>query len=263
MRSLEIRFQSRQAVYLRDLLRELVSREMKLRYKRSVLGIAWSLLNPLAQLLVFRFLFRMVLPLNIPNYSLFLFTGVLAWSWFQSSLHVATGAITNNRELIRRPGFPVGILPAVTVTTHLVHFLLALPILLLFVAISGRLDPTLLPALPVLIALQFALTLGLAYLVATFHVTFHDTQYLLGVLLMLLFYLTPVFYDGSSIPARYQPLYRLNPMLHLIDGYRAILLRGELPDAFSILALAVLAVGLLLLGRRVFTQASYRFAEEL
>ncbi|HBY94678.1 MAG: ABC transporter permease [Ardenticatenaceae bacterium] len=253
----------RRLIYLRDLLRELVTREMKLRYKRSVLGVAWSLLNPLAQLLVFSFLFRFVLPLNIPDYSLFLFTGVLAWSWFQSSLVVATGAITDNRELIRRPGFPVGILPVVTVTTHLVHFLLAMPILLLFLVLGGRLHLDVLLALPIVIGLQFVLTLGLAYLVATFHVTFRDTQYLLGVLLMLLFYLTPVFYDGSRIPARYQPLYRLNPMLHLIDAYRAILLRGELPDGPSILALIVVAAGLLWLGRRIFTQASYRFAEEL
>ena len=122
---------------MRDLLRELVARDMKLRYKRSVLGIAWSLLHPLAQLLVFYFIFDLVLPLNIPNYPMFLFTGLLAWSWSQSALLQATIAIVENGDLIKRPGFPAAILPAVTVTSHLVHFLLALPLLLLLVVIGG------------------------------------------------------------------------------------------------------------------------------
>ena len=105
----------RRLIYVRDLLRELVLRDLKLRYKRSALGIGWSLLNPLAQVLVFTFLFRVVVPLGIPDYHLFVFTGVLAWSWFQQSVVAATGAITDNRELIRQPGFPAAVLPAVTV----------------------------------------------------------------------------------------------------------------------------------------------------
>jgi len=106
----------RQPLYIYDLLRALVVRDMKLRYKRSILGVAWSLLNPLIQMLVFVLLFRRVLQLDIPNYPSFVFTGVLAWSWFQSALSLAAGAITGNRELIRRPGFPAAILPVVTMT---------------------------------------------------------------------------------------------------------------------------------------------------
>ena len=112
-------------VYVRDLLHVLVARDMKLRYKRSILGVAWSLLNPLAQALVFSFVFVSVLPLNIPDYPLFLLAGLLAWNWFNSSLMLATGAIVDNRELIRRPGFPAAILPVVTVASDLIHFLIA------------------------------------------------------------------------------------------------------------------------------------------
>ncbi len=254
---------ARRLVYLRDLLRELVARDMKLHYKRSILGVAWSLVNPLAQLLVFVFLFRTVLPLNVPNYPSFVLSGLLAWSWFQSSLILATGAITDSRELIRRPGFPAAILPVVTVTTYLVHFLLALPVLLLFLVFSGgRLTEAVL-ALPLVIALQFLLTLSLGYLVAAFHVTFRDTQHLLGVLLLLLFYLTPIFYDASVVPTRYQPLYRLNPLVYLIDAYRAILIRGALPDGLSLLGLGALAGVLLWVGYTTFKWMSYRFVEEL
>lgn len=253
----------RRLIYIRDLLRELVARDMKLRYKRSTLGFAWSLLNPLAQLLVFYFIFGLVLSLDIPNYPSFLISGLLAWSWFQSSLMLATSAIVDNRELIKLPGFPAAILPVVAVTSHLVHFLLAIPILLLFLTFGGIQLTSAILALPLVIALQFILTLSLAYLVATFHVPFRDTQYLLGVLLQLLFFLTPIFYDASLISERYQTLYHINPMVHLIDAYRAILIRGDLPDLLSFLVLSMLSAGLLVLGFRVFMQASYRFVEEL
>lgn len=253
----------RRLIYIRDLLRELVARDMKLRYKRSTLGFAWSLLNPLAQLLVFYFIFGLVLSLDIPNYPSFLISGLLAWSWFQSSLMLATSSIVDNRELIKLPGFPAAILPVVAVTSHLVHFLLAIPILLLFLTFGGIQLTSAILALPLVIALQFILTLSLAYLVATFHVPFRDTQYLLGVLLQLLFFLTPIFYDASLISERYQTLYHINPMVHLIDAYRAILIRGDLPDLLSFLVLSMLSAGLLMLGFRVFMQASYRFVEEL
>jgi lipopolysaccharide transport system permease protein len=261
--TLESPFCGRRLTYLRDLLREMVARDMKLRYKRSILGIAWSLLNPLIQMLVFIFLFRRVMPLDIPNYPSFVFTGVLAWNWFQTALFLATGAITDSRELIRRPGFPTTILPVVTVTTHLIHFLLALPVLLLFLLLGGGRLTSAILMLPLVIVLQFLLILGLGYLVATVHVTFRDTQHLLGVFFMLLFYLTPVFYDASIIPARYQTFYRLNPMFHLITAYRVILIQGDLPDLRALLALGVLVGVLLWLGHTVFTRASYHFVEEL
>lgn len=255
-------FQTR-LLYLRDLLLVLVSRDIKLRYKRSVLGFAWSLLNPLAQLLVFYFIFGLVLPVNIPNYFPFLFSGLLAWNWFQLSLLVAAGAIVDNRELIKRPGFPAVMLPTVAVTSHLIHFLLALPILLLFLMLGGGRLTSVILVLPLVIAIQFILTLGLAYLIATFQVTFRDTQYLLGVLLQLFFFLTPIFYDASAIPARYQPLYRLNPMVHLLNAYRAILIQGELPDCLSLLVLSVFVAGFLFLSYMILKRASYHFVEEL
>ncbi len=250
-------------IYVRDLLRELVMRDMKLRYKRSVLGIGWSILNPLAQLLVFGFVFRFVLPINIPNYSSFVFCGVLAWNWFQSSLLLSTGAIVDNRDLIKRPGFPAAILPTVRVTSDLVHFLLALPVLLVFLVLDGVRLSTMTLALPIVVALQYVLILALAYFVSTIHVVFRDTQYLLGVLLQLLFFLTPVFYDVHSIPPRYQFIYLFNPMMHVIDGYRSILIRGEFPDRVWLLVLSAAAGVLLTLGYRTFRRASYHFVEEL
>jgi lipopolysaccharide transport system permease protein len=253
----------RRLVYVRDLLRELVVRDMKLRYKRSVLGIAWSLLNPLAQILVFLFIFGVVLKVNVPNYPSFLFIGVLAWNWFQSSLLLATEAVVDNRELIKRPGFPPAVLPVVRVTSDLIHFLLALPVLLVFLIFQGGGITSAMMALPLVIAFQFILALGLAYLASTFQVVFWDTKYLLGVALQLLFFLTPVFYDSSLIPERYRWVYRLNPMGQLIDSYRAILIRGELPNDPILLVAIVVAILLLLFGYLNFVRASVYFVEEL
>jgi len=253
----------RRVVYLRDVLFELVSRDMKLRYKRSVLGIVWSLINPLAQLLVFYFVFGLLLPLHISHYPSFLLTGVLVWNWFQSSLVFATGAIVDNRELVRRPGFPLAMLPIVTVTAQLVHFALALPILVLCVSLDvGSLSASA-SVLPLVMIAQFVLTLSLAYIVATFHVSFRDTQYLLGVVLQLLFFLTPVFYDTAALPERYRWLLHLNPMTYLVEAYRAILVAGQMPDWQSLFVLSAASAGLLFLGHAIFMRARYRFVEEV
>lgn len=251
------------AAYLRDLLRELVGRELKLRYKRSVLGIAWSLLVPLAQLLVFVFLSRAVLRLDIPHYPLFVFSGLLAWNWFQSSLLLATSSVTDNRTLIRRPGFPAAILPAVTVMTGLIHYLLALPVLLVFALITGVAFTPALLALPGLIALQFGLILALSYLLASLHVTFRDLQHLLGISLTLLFYLTPVFYSPDNIPAQYRAVLQANPLATLLGAQRRVLIDGAWPQWPPLLLLGAVTLGLLVLGHAVFTRASGRFVEDL
>ncbi len=237
--------------------------DMKLRYKRSVMGFAWSLLNPLAQLLVFGFVFTTVLPLNIPNYAVFLFSGLLPWSWFSAALYEATDAIVGNRELIRRPGFPSAVLPVVTVLSHLVHFVLALPVLLIFLLAAGIPLTSAILALPLVIILQFVFILSLAYLLATVHVTFRDTQYLLNIIILLGFYLTPVFYDSTAVPTQYQLIYRINPMYHFINAYRAILLQGVWPDFVSLGLVGAAAAALLLIGYRYFIHTSYLFAEEL
>jgi lipopolysaccharide transport system permease protein len=249
--------------YVRDLFVTLVGRDLKLRYKRSILGIAWSLLTPLTQLAVFYLVFRVLIPTTNDNYLSFLFTGVLVWNWFQGGLFTATGAIVENRDLIKRPGFPAAILPAVTVASYLIHFLLALPILFVFLAVGGAPMSAALLALPLVVAIQFLLMLSLTYFTATFYVVFRDTQYLLGVLLNLLFFVSPIFYNISDLPPKYQTFCRLNPMVHLIEAYRRIFIGGTMPDAGALLTLGVSTAALLVLGYFFFRRASARFVDEL
>jgi lipopolysaccharide transport system permease protein len=253
----------RKIAHFFDLLRELVDRDMKLLYKRSALGIAWTLINPLLQLAVFSFVFRSVIPVNIPQYSSFAFSGLLIWGWSQTALFQSTGLITSNLTLIRQPNFPTAILPVVTTTTGLVHFLLALPVLIIFLAIDGVQPNSVLLLLPLLILIQFILTVSLAYPLAALNVTFRDTQHTLGVLLQMLFYLTPIFYDLNSVPKEYQVFYQLNPMVPLIEAYRAVLLRGVQPDWPTLLIVSAVVAALLPIGLGIFRRQSDRFVEEL
>jgi lipopolysaccharide transport system permease protein len=250
-------------IQARDLLRELIGRDVKLRYRGSMLGVLWTLLNPLAELLVLLFVFGVVLKIDIPSYGAYLFTGLIVYSWFQTAVNFATGAIVGNRELVRRPGVPVLVLPVVTVAANLVHFVLSLPILLGLLVVSGIPITWTVLALPALIAIEFVLILAFSYPVATMHVWFRDTQHVLRIVLQLLFYLTPIFYETSSVPASLQWFYRLNPLAHLVDAYRAVLIRGELPDLGSVTYLLVVSAALLLAGVTWFRRASHRFADEL
>jgi lipopolysaccharide transport system permease protein len=250
-------------VFLGELTRELVARDLKLRYKRTLLGVAWSLANPLSQWLVLGFVFRYVIDVRIDRYLSFLFTGILAWSWLHSALVACATSVVDNASLLRRPGFPAPILPLVAVTTQTVQFLFSLPILLVAAAWDGDPYTWALLALPVVMALQFVLTLGVGYLVATLHVAYRDTRYLLDVALMLAFYLTPVFYDGASVPPPFDRLFRLNPVLHLLEAYRAVVVAGKFPAVSTLALLAAVAAGIFALGYGVFRRRRHDFAEEL
>ncbi|WP_346289899.1 ABC transporter permease [Sphaerothrix gracilis] len=249
--------------YLYDLLRSLVDRDMKLMYKRSALGVTWTLISPLLQLLVFIFVFQVIVKIDIPQYASYVFTGLLVWNWFQNSLFQATGIIISSRALIRQPGFPTAILPIVVVTTGLVHFVLALPVLVVFLLIDGvQLTPWIL-VLPLLQLVQFGLTVTLSYFLAALNVTFRDTQHTLGVLLQFLFYLTPIFYELSNIPDRYWYGYGLNPMVHIVTCYRQILMWGAPPDWLALAIISGFILLLLPIGYRVFKRQSLRFVEEI
>lgn len=263
MRSVPTRVYRRKIAHFFDLLRVLVDRDMKLLYKRSALGIAWTLINPLLQLAVFSFVFRSVIPINIPQFSSFAFSGLLIWTWSQTALFQATGLITSNKALIRQPNFPTAILPVVTTMTGLIHFLLALPVLIIFLAVDGVQPNSVLFVLPLLMVIQFVLTVGLAYPLAALNVTFRDTQHTLGVLLQMLFYLTPIFYDLNSVPKEFQPFYQLNPMVPLIEAYRAILLKGTPPDWQALLIVSLIVAVILPIGLAIFRRQSNTFVEEL
>ena len=250
-------------IYYRDLMRELVLRDIRVRYKRSVLGFAWTLANPLLYLVVFYFVFKMALEINIPRFGVFAFTGILVWNWFQSSLAQSGGVIVGNRELVRSPGFPTDILPLVTVTSNLVNLLVAMVVLIGYQLVLGSGIDSKILLLPLLVGLQFTLMLGLAYVIAGVNVVFRDVGHLVVVLLQLMFFLTPIFYDASMIPDKYQTLYRLNPMVHFVEAYRSVFLGQPGISWWAMGIIGVISLALLMFGRAFFIRHSHRFAEEI
>ena len=263
MNRYRVRSVTRNWAHRRDLLRVLVARDFKLRYKRSLFGIAWSLLVPLAQLAVMYVVFNRIVPLNIPHYTTFLFTGILPWGWMQASLMMSAVTVTDNRDLVKQVGFPVAMLPAVTVFSQLIHFLLALPILAVFLMSDGYRGSVSLSALPLVIVIQFILILSLSYIVATLQVRFRDTQYLLGIALFLFFYLTPVFWDDTTLPEPYRSVMHFNPVSMVLGAYRAILVHGQWPEPLPLLGVAAGSMAVLAASYAMFTLARHRFVEEL
>ncbi|MET4023750.1 ABC transporter permease [Bradyrhizobium sp. S3.2.12] len=250
-------------LHARDLAYELVLRELKIRYKRSSLGIAWSLLNPLSQIVILTFLFRSIVNLNVPHYASFVFVGVLAWTWFSGAITTAAFAITSNPDLVRRPGFPVIVLPLITVASNGIHFLLALPVMLIVILLDGGRFGASLVALPAIMAAQFAFTAGLAYVVAAVHVRFRDTQHLVTIATMLAFYLTPVFYSSSLVPEQYRFLHHANPMAVLLNAYRGVLMDDIWPSALALGSLMIGSCCILAGGILLFRRMSVSFAEEI
>jgi len=251
------------AVHLRDLLRELIARDLKLRYHRSYLGIGWSLLRPFSQLLVFLFLFGKILPLGIPHYTTFLLSGVLVWAWFSGAVSGASVSVTGNPELVRRPGFPVRILPILIVVGEGIHFLVALPLLILVAWYDLGSIGLAIIALPLVMLVQAVFTLSLSYILAATHVRFRDTQDAANIVLTLAFYLTPVFYNPKLVEGHFGAMLWLNPMAHILQAYRAILIDRAFPDFAALGGVVVVSAIVMIFGIWVFERQSAGFAEEL
>lgn len=254
---------SHRLTYARDLVREMVLRDVRAKYKRSALGVAWTMLNPLLHLAVFYFVFQVVLDLDTPRFTAYALAGLLIWGWTAGALSQATTAITANSAVLRQPGFPYGMLPPITVTTHLVYFLPALPPLLAFLMLDGSRPGWSLGALPLIVAVQFVFTLSLAYLFAAANAYFRDTEHFVNVLLRLSMFISPIFYQVSMVPEAYQPLYQLNPLVPLLEAYRAVLMYGTQPPWGDLAAVGAVSGLSLYLTVRLYRYVAIRVVDDL
>jgi len=221
----------------RALIHSLVARELKARYRGSVLGFFWSFINPLLLLLVYSFVFKYIMPGRFEgieeHYELFLFCGILPWTWFSSSLLESSGVLISGGNLIKKVLFPAEILPIVTVLANMVHFFFGLTILAGFLIWFQRpLNLGELALFPVVVLVQLVLTMGLALLLSALTVHFRDIRDILGNLMTFWFFATPIIYPLSHVPERWAWLIRANPMSAPIEALRWSLLgRGTLDPA--------------------------------
>jgi lipopolysaccharide transport system permease protein len=251
----------------RALIQSLVSRELKARYRGSVLGFLWSFVNPLLLLITYTVVFTLILPvrgtLGMQPYYLFFFCGLLPWTWFSASLAESSSVLIAGGNLIKKVLFPAEVLPAVTVFANLAHFLLGLPILFAFLAWEHRLSPTLL-LLPVPILVQFVFTLGCALFLSALTVHFRDIGNILGHVLQLWFFATPVLYDIEIIKQpTLRQLLRLNPMGHILIAYQQVLFHGHFHHWRGLAAALAAGVVVLAVGAFVFDRLRDTLAEDV
>ena len=249
--------------YYWDLITTLIMRDVQLRYRRSALGIIWSMINPLLVLLILSFVFQRVVPLNVANYPAYVFCGLIAWNWFSSSVLGANNIILGNADLVRMPHFATETLALINVGSNMVNYLLTLPILFGLMLIDNiGLNWSLL-WLPLLLLLQFILTTGVVMLVSALNVYFRDVEHFTTVGIMLWFYLTPIFYQIEGMPAEYRWAFDFNPMAQLIRNYRQITLGGSAPDYGGLAWTAFLAILIGTIGFFFFRSVKHSFVEEL
>jgi lipopolysaccharide transport system permease protein len=246
-----------------ELIGILVARQLKLRYRGTVLGFVWTLLNPLLLMLVYSLVFSVYFRLDMERYPAFLLTGLLPWLWFASSLQQGVTSVLDGAGLVTRSQFPPEVLPVVTVLANTVNFLLTVPLLFVFLLVLRVPLGAPLLWLPVLIALEFLLGLGLVLIAAAVNVRFRDLQHIILHLITVLQFLTPVFYPLSLIPEAVRPWVYLNPLAILMDAFHDVLYRNQMPNMPALLALFVLTCVILSLATAMFNRSKRTFAEAL
>jgi len=253
----------------RGLIQTLVVRDLKARYRGSVLGFFWSFFNPLLLLLIYSFVFTQVLvgahDPDMEPYALFMFCGILPWTWFSSSVLESSNTLIAGGNLIKKVLFPAEVLPIVTVLANMMHFFLGLPVLVGFLIYYQRpVDPVELLWFPVIVLVQLIFTIGLALFLSALTVHFRDLKDLLGNVVQLWFFATPIIYPMHLAPPNMAWLLNLNPMTHIMRSYQQVLFfEGPLGHQKALVGVGVLSIGLFLAGYFVFDRLRDSFAEEV
>jgi len=248
----------------RVLIDSLARREVRARYRGSVLGYLWTLLNPLLLLTVYVLVFsRFTRAVTIQNYALFLFAGILPWQWLAGSITNGTTSIAHGGGLITRVCMPPQILPAVVVLSNLANFLLALPVLVAASAMAGLWPSAALALLPIAVANELVFLYGASLIVATLTVRFRDVQFLVQNLLLVWFFLTPVAYPLDVVPERYRVLVETNPATALVRPFQEILFERRAPETGHLALGAATAVASLLLAVLLFEAMRDGVVEEI
>lgn len=264
-------------VQFRDLVRNLVERDLKVRYKNSILGVLWSWLNPLFMMAVYTIVFTVMQPggnyVPAREFPAFILVGLLPWTFFSTAILASVNVIIANANLVKKVYFPREILPLSVVLSNLVSFGISIVILFPILAIFGRRLTVWVLVLPLIVLLQFCFVAGVALLVSTLNVFYRDTKQVMDVVMMAWFFVTPVFYPIDVLPRSREVLgvtidvHRwtriLNPMASLIAAYRDVLFHGRRVGLDFLARTAVTTVAVLIVGYAVFYRYSRRFGEEV
>ena len=247
----------------RELLKNNVKKEIRGKYKNSALGVIWTFLNPLLQLLVYALIFPLILKTTQPYYVIFVCVGLIPWTFFTTSVSQSAWTIIANGNIVKKVYFPREILPISVVTSGAVNFLISTLIIVAFCLIYGLGLTKYIIFFPLVLVIQYIFQLGIAFLLSAFTVYFRDLEHFIQIVLQVLFYATPIVYAGDTIPEAFRFIINLNPMAHIINGFRDIFYNQTMPNLKILGLLFILSIAFCVIGYVIFRKLQKGFAEEL
>jgi len=247
----------------RELLKNNVKKEIRGRYKKSVLGVLWTFLNPLLQLAVYAFIFPLILKTTQEYYVIFVCVGLIPWTFFTATISQSTWAVIGNGNIVKKVFFPREILPISVVTSAMVNFLISTIIIIAFCMFYGLGLTKYIIFYPLVLVVQYIFQLGISFILSAVTVYFRDLEHFVQIALMLLFYVTPIVYSGENIPEAFKFIINFNPMAHIIEGYRNIFYKQLRPDLSSLGTVLILSIIICIIGYFMFKKLQKGFAEEL
>ena len=247
----------------RELLKNNVKKEIRGRYKNSILGVIWTFLNPLLQLAVYAFIFPLILKNTLDYYVIFVCVGLIPWTFFTASISQSAYTIIANGNIVKKVYFPREILPISIVTSAMVNFLISTIIIVAFCLLYGLGLTKYVIFFPIILVIQYILQLGIAFVLSACTVYFRDLEHFIQIILQVMFYATPIVFSRESIPEAFRPIINLNPMAHIINGYRDIFYYQQLPDFKSLGMLFILSIAVCIIGYFIFKKLQKGFAKEL
>lgn len=247
----------------RELLKTNIKKEIRGKYKGSWLGVIWTFLNPLMQLLVYSFVFPFILRVNVEHYTIFMIVALIPWTFFTTAVQMGDRCIVDNGDILKKVYFPREIIPISVVTSALVNFLITSIIVFLFVIFGGVGLSVYVLLFPVIVLIQYMISLSFAFILSALVVFVRDIDHFVGIVLMLAFYVTPIVYDPNVIPAKYQWAIKINPMAQIINAYRDVLYYKQFPDLNALGILGIISVFALAISYLIFKRLERNFVEEL
>lgn len=255
--------QLREVLTYKEMLISSVKKDLRSRYRGSVLGFLWTFINPLMQLVIYSVVFPYLLKMKEENYPMYIFVGLLPWIYFTSSIQISTTCIVGNANLVKKIYFPRMILPISVSTTGLMNYIFGLIIVFPALLITGiHLTPYAL-FLPVVMLVNYLFTTGVCMLLSALYVFFRDLEHIISIVTQAWFYLTPIVYSLKIFPDYAQAILRFNPMTQFVMAYRNILMYGQFPSALGFSCVTVLSIAVFFFGAFVFSKLQKSFAEEL
>lgn len=237
--------------------------EIRNKYKGSVLGIFWALLQPIFFLAIYGFVFSIVMRIEMENYFLFLFSGLLPWFFSRSSLTSSTDSIVSNASLIKKIYFPREILPISMVLGNFINFLIGVVVLFLVLLIFGQGISIYILYFPLIAVIHIVLTIGLSLIVSSATVYLRDLKQIMEFVVLALFYFTPIIYNSEMVPERFRFLLNLNPLKPLIESYQNIFFFHKPPELLHLFIIFIIALAITFVGFIIFGKLNKGFAEQI